>query len=518
MTESNSLDRNRLDAVIFDLDGVITTTQQLHAEAWKTVFDEAIVLASRREAREIEPFRIETDYYRYVDGKPRYDGVRSFLASRSIEVPEGHPEDPPDADSIFGIGNRKNRRYLELLEHRGAQVYPAALKLVRALRVAGFAVAVVSSSRNCRQVLESVGADRLFHVRIDGNDSETLGLTGKPAPDLFLAAARLLDVAPDRIAVVEDAIAGVRAGCSGGFGRVIGVDRHGEPAALAAAGADTVVDNLGKLEVVPSTGRPPDGLEAFDDIQRRFSTQSPVVFLDYDGTLTPIVDRPEDAVLSTAMKATLTRLAERLTTAIISGRDLEDVRARVGIEGVIYVGSHGLDILLADGTRRSADGAEAFLDALDRAEALLHTRIDGIRGAIVERKRFALTAHYRLVIDTEIPLIEAAVDEALNTTEGLRRQGGKRVIELLPELDWDKGSAVRWLVDQLSEAASTRITESVPVYIGDDITDENVFQTLRVDGVTVAVMDAPHTTAACYSLHDTEAVGDFLDRLTGLPA
>jgi alpha,alpha-trehalase len=207
-----------------------------------------------------------------------------------------------------------------------------------------------------------------------------------------------------------------------------------------------------------------------------------------------------------------------LTTAIISGRDLEDVRARVGIEGVIYVGSHGLDILLADGTRRSADGAEAFLGALDHAEALLHTRIDGIHGAIVERKRFALTAHYRLVTDAEIPLIEAAVDEALNAAEGLRRQGGKRVIELLPDLDWDKGSAVRWLVDQLPDAPGTVKTEPLPVYLGDDLTDEHVFQSLRVDGVTVAVMDAPHTTAARYSLRNTDAVGEFLDRLTGLSA
>jgi len=508
--EAISLDRNRLDAVIFDLDGVITNTQQLHAEAWKAVFDEVIAIVSRREAREIEPFRIDGDYYRYVDGKPRYDGVRSVLASRSIEIPEGNPGDPPVADTVFGIGNRKNQRYLKLLEHRGAQVYPAALTQIRALRAAGFALAVVSSSRNCRRVLESVGAERLFHVRVDGNDIELLGLAGKPAPDIFRAAARLLGAAPDRTAVVEDAISGVRAGHAGGFGLVIGVDRHGKPTALAEAGADAVVAGLGEVRVVPSAGRPPDGLQAFEELQRLFKGRTPAVFLDYDGTLTPIVNRPADAVLSPSMKATLTQLTARVTTAIISGRDLEDVRKRVGIDGVIYAGSHGLDILLPDGARKSADGAETFLAALDHAEALLHARLDGVTGAIVERKRFALTAHYRLVKDAEVPQIEAAVNEALNATRGLRKQGGKRIIELLPELDWDKGLAVRWLVDQLSDP------DPIPVYLGDDVTDEHVFQTLRVEGVTVVVMDEPHTTAARYSLRDTEAAGVFLNRLIGL--
>lgn len=228
------------DAVIFDLDGVITETRSQHARAWKQVFDR--LLASRGGSE--VPFSIETEYYRYVDGKPRHEGVRSFLAARRIELPEGDPADPPGLATVCAIGNAKNRGFRELLEREGVHVYPDARSLLDALRQMGKALAVVTSSRNGARVLEAGGLEPAFDVRLDGNETARRGLAGKPAPDTFLAAARDLSVEAARAVVVEDAVAGVRAGRAGGFGLVIGVDRTGHGGDLAAAGADRVVRSL----------------------------------------------------------------------------------------------------------------------------------------------------------------------------------------------------------------------------------------------------------------------------------
>lgn len=505
-----TLDRTRFDAVIFDLDGVITSTQRLHAAAWKAVFDEVLGQEASEGAQSIEPFRIDPDYYRYVDGKPRYDGVRSFLDARGIELPEGQPDDAPETRTVYGIGNRKNRLFRELLASRGAEAYPAAIDLIRALRAAGFGVGVVSSSRNGRTVLDSVGATSLFHYVLDGDDALSLGLAGKPAPDIFLVAAERLMVAPARAVVVEDAIAGVRAGRAGNFGLVIGVDRRGESRALAGAGADVVVAELEQVRVEQGCIRPPDALESFAAVRAEIGNHPVAVFLDYDGTLTPIVDRPELAQLGAAMRATLEQVAQVFPTAVISGRDVEEVRRLVGLAGILYAGSHGLDIVHADGSRSSAEGAEAFLPDLERAQSLLEARLAGVEGAIVERKRFALAAHYRLVADEDVASVETAVDEALAATGQLRKRGGKKIFELLPDMDWDKGRTVRWLVEQLPGR------DVVPVYVGDDLTDEDAFHAVRVSGVGIVVMDAPQPSAARYSLEDTDAVQAFLQRLTAL--
>ena len=507
MTPTVTLDRARFDAVVFDLDGVITSTQRLHAQAWKAVFDEVVDEQSRSHDRAIKAFEIEPDYYRYVDGKPRYDGVRSFLDARGINLPFGNPGDAPSRPTICGIGNLKNELYQTLLRQQGAEVYPAAITLIKALRRAGFGVAVVSSSRNCETVLQTVGTVDLFHVRIDGNVSDQQQLAGKPAPDIFLAAARLLTVPPERAVVVEDAIAGVSAGRAGSFGLVIGVDRRGERGSLLAGGAHVVVDSLADVSVGEGAILPAPALDAVTDILAEAADRPVAVFLDYDGTLTPIVARPEDAMLSDAMRRTLDHLARTRPTAVISGRDVTDVRERVALDNVIYAGSHGLDMLLSDGERHSADDAEAFLPELERAASLLRDRLAPIEGAIVERKRFAIAAHYRLVAPDAVATIEAAVDEALRQSTRLRKRGGKRVFELLPDIDWNKGAAVRWLLgNQPGETP-------MPIYIGDDLTDEDAFHALRAVGVGIAVMDTPSPTAARYSLPDTDAVRVFLERL-----
>jgi alpha,alpha-trehalase len=235
------------DAVLFDLDGVLTRTAKVHAACWKRMFD-AFLEKRARESR--EPFRafdIATEYTRYVDGKLRYDGVRSFLESRGITLPEGTPEDPPSAETVCGLGNRKNELIHEVLASEGVEVYDSSVAWVRQLRDAGVRTAVVSASRNCEAVLRTAGIGELFDVRVDGVVAARLGLAGKPAPDTFLEAARALGAAPARTVVVEDAVSGVQAGVAGGFGLVIGVDRTHHPGALRAAGAHIVVEDLAVL-------------------------------------------------------------------------------------------------------------------------------------------------------------------------------------------------------------------------------------------------------------------------------
>jgi len=238
---------DHFDAVLFDLDGVLTSTARIHSRCWKTMLDDFL---GRRAAEGKEPFRpfdIETDYKLYVDGKLRYEGVRSFLASRHISLPEGTPGDPPTADTVCGLGNRKDELVKAAIDQGEVEAYPGSVALVRRLREHGIRTAVVSSSNNCEQVLRSVGILDLFEARVDGLVASQLQLPGKPAPDTFLKAAQLLGVPPARAAVVEDAIAGVKAGRAGGFGLVVGVDREGGGDALRTHGADVVVTDLEEL-------------------------------------------------------------------------------------------------------------------------------------------------------------------------------------------------------------------------------------------------------------------------------
>ncbi|MEO6828062.1 MAG: beta-phosphoglucomutase family hydrolase [Microbacteriaceae bacterium] len=234
-------------ACLFDLDGVLTQTAKVHCAAWKEIFDEFLEADAARRGIRFTPFDPVADYDQYVDGKPRRDGVRSFLASRGIVLPEGAAEDPSTALTVVGLGRKKNDLLLKRIEQGGVEAYQGSVRFVHAAREAGLPCAVVSSSANCQSVLAAVGIEQLFQARIDGNTIIRDHLPGKPAPDTFLAGARALDVAPDQAAVFEDAIAGVQAGRAGGFGWVIGVDRAGQAAALLENGADQVVTDLAEL-------------------------------------------------------------------------------------------------------------------------------------------------------------------------------------------------------------------------------------------------------------------------------
>ncbi|AYL34387.1 HAD family hydrolase [Streptomyces fungicidicus] len=230
-------------ACLFDLDGVVTKTAVVHAAAWRETFD---AFLRERDGDSFRPFT-DADYDEYVDGRPRADGVRTFLASRGIELPDGDPGDPPDARTVHGLGNRKNERLLARIRTDGVAAYDGTLRYLAAVRARGLRTAIVSSSANCRDVLRSIGAEDLFDVRVDGVVAAERGLPGKPAPDTFLAAAADLGVEPSRAAVFEDALAGMDAGRAGHFGYVVGVDRVGQADALYAHGADRVVPDLAEL-------------------------------------------------------------------------------------------------------------------------------------------------------------------------------------------------------------------------------------------------------------------------------
>jgi trehalose-phosphatase len=506
--------KESFDAVIFDLDGVITKTAKVHAAAWKELFDGFLRKWAEGHGKEFEPFDIQHDYQEYVDGKPRYDGVKSFLESRGINLSYGDPEDDSDEETICGLGKKKNKLFQKHLQEDGVEVYEHASDFLQKLRQNGFKTAIVSSSKNCMAVLQVVGLARLFDTQVDGVLSETLGLKGKPDPDIFLEAAKRLEVDRKRAIVMEDAVSGVQAGRRGGFGKVVGVDRTGHARELKENGADLTVQNLGEIEVATDGEK---GAENFSSALDRLEEIFPqavgkklAVFLDYDGTLTPIVTRPEEARLVPDIRQTLQELAGHCFVAVISGRDLKDVQNLVGLDNLYYAGSHGFDIAGPQGHHLKNQSGKEFLPALDKAEKSLRDRLEEeIQGVQVERKKFSIAVHYRRVAEGRVPEVERVVDEVQKESGGLRKSSGKKIFELQPDIDWDKGKALLWLLEQLG---LDRL-DVLPFYIGDDVTDEDGFEVLKGRGVGIAVQEKLVPTAARYRLHHPDEVQKFLKAL-----
>lgn len=515
-----------IEAVIFDTDGVVTRTATVHFAAWKQVFDN--FLATHAVGDAAAPFT-DADYRHHVDGISRFDGVDAMLRSRGIELPWGDPKDAPGDTTVCAVANTKNEAFAETVRRDGVAPYLTTRRFIEALHAVGIRSAVISASRNCEMVLEVAGMDDLFEVRVDGIDQAEMGFPGKPAPDVFLEAARRLGVDPSRAAVVEDAISGVSAGRAGGFGLVVGLDRSLNPGPLAAH-ADLVVPDaadLGVVEVgggihsvqrvVPARSNVSDLPDALvdHDFSRRTAGRRLAVFCDYDGTLTPIVDRPEDAKLSSSMLSTLEALAEATPVAIVSGRDLEDVEEMVGSDRMWFSGSHGFDVRTPDGERIQMDLGTTALPALDLAVDALQLPIESIEGAWLERKQFAIAVHYRATPDRLIEELRLLVEAEAERHDQLRITGGKKIIELRPAVEWDKGRAILWLMDAMGLDA----TEVVPVFLGDDVTDEDGFVALRDLGIGIVVADSqesadePRTSAALDKLTSPGSVRELLERL-----
>ena len=526
------MEKPSIETVIFDLDGVITKTALVHARAWKVAFDEYLRL---RESRDKEPFREfthEGDYLPYVDGKPRYEGVKSFLESRNIDIPYGTPDDSPDTETVCGIGNRKNIKFVEVLDKEGVQVYESTIKFIKELKKNGIRVGVASSSKNCQKILQAAKIEELFETRVDGVVSAELGLNGKPEGDIFVKAALNLDSRPPNSVVVEDAVSGVQAGRNGGFKLVLGVARENNEEDLLNHGADVVVRDLASIDLkwVKQwfVREPRPLLEAWDqaieskDTDRLINPQyllnakdaflsgkKVVFFLDYDGTLTPIVDRPDLAVLSQEMREVITKLSKKYTTAIVSGRMREDVENLVGIKGLFYAGSHGFDIVGPNFTLVQPEAKE-LIPLVDKVTKYFYEQLGNVPGLLVEEKKFSVAVHYRLVDEKKhFEQIKKCVTEKVKSLPQLRLMHGKKVFEILPSIDWDKGKAVRWIM----KAFNLDWDEVVAVYIGDDTTDEDAFRMVATRGVGVLVTSKLKSSSATYQLNSPEDVKDFFKRM-----
>jgi len=502
-----------IDAVIFDMDGVVTSSARAHAAAWKKMFDEYLKERSRRTQERYVPFDDHRDYLRYIDGKPRYEGVQSFLESRGISLDFGNTDDPPGKETVCGLGNLKNQYFRKHLQEYGAEPYQSTVDFVRFLKGRGIRVAVISASRNARAVMEAAGVQGLFEEAVDGVDSARLGLRGKPAPDIFLEAARRLKVSPDRTAIVEDALAGVKAGKEGSFALVIGIDRGGQGEEMKKEGADIVVTDLSDLHRETEMGGSrsaglPSALAESGEIIRTLLKGDPAVFLDYDGTLTPIVQKPAQAVLSERVRQVIKRLVRHWPVAVISGRALQDVREKVGLDSVIYAGSHGFSIQ-RPGTASEDRMWQRFLPVFDKVYADLEKALQGFAGVHLEFKPYDIALHYRGADERDVPQIERRFDEVAGKYPELKKTAGKKIFELRPNVDWDKGRAVLHLVEGL-QGPGRRV---VPLYIGDDVTDEDAFRSVAKRGIGILVSDEDRLTRARYTLNDPEETARFLEVL-----
>lgn len=490
------------EAVIADMDSVLTRMNSLHERAWQ---DSLNSFLQERSDAHAEPYleMSHSDYRTYLDGKLRYKGAADFLASRHIELPPGASDDPPSAETICGIGNRKEQALIKLMEREGVAVFEDALASLRRWRRGGLKLAAISASCNCRNMLRLIELENHLDVIVDGELAQELKLDSKAG--LMTEAARQLEVKPERTVVLEDSALGIRAGAESGFGLVVGVNRNHHAAELENAGADAVVRSLSTLRF---PRRLPSALDKLEAITASRQASPLAIFLDFDGTLTPIVDVPARVGFSEAMRATIQSLAGQGTVAVISGRDRQDLEEKVGIEGILYAGSHGLDIA-GPGYQKTLPEAEAAIPDVDRAETRLREALESISGVIIERKRFSVAVHYRKVrSDVGVQQVKRVIDAVLWDTK-LRKRQGKQVLELEPAVEWDKGDAVEWLMDT-TEIDPQRV---LVIYVGDDETDEDVFAALAGKGLGVRVGEEVSNSLADYRLAEPEEVQVFLQRL-----
>ncbi|WP_166260682.1 trehalose-phosphatase [Marinobacter salicampi] len=483
-------------AVIFDMDGVLTRTADLHMRAWKQVFDDYLSGEDQQ-----QPFS-RADYLAHVDGKPRYKGVEDFLRSRQLKLPYGKPSDDADCDTVCGLGNRKNTRFLELLETTGVAVFEDAVAALQRWRRGNMKLAIITASRNGRRVLTEAGLMTAVDVVIDGVMAAEQELADKT--QIMLEAARRLGVDPGDTVILEDATAGVRAGREGGFGLVVGVSRNGGEKELREAGAHRVDSDVYAVDFLR---RIPNVLDHLSDLSAWQGGRPLAVFLDFDGTLAEITDEPGKAEISAEARSALERFS--CPVAVISGRDREDLESRVHVKGIYYAGNHGFDIA-GNGHQHTLPEADQAVKDVDHAERMATEQVGDLAGVIIERKRYSLAVHYRKVKSGDVlDRVREAVEDIRQET-GLRKREGKKVLELEPDVDWNKGRALRWLIDVLPVSS-----EEPPfiVYAGDDVTDEDAFAALRDDGPGVYVGEAITCSLADYHVRDPAEVLHLLRNL-----
>ena len=359
--------------------------------------------------------------------------------------------------------------------------------------------------------MEKTGLEDRFKVRVDGNTLKEENLRGKPEPDMFVKAAEYLNVKVEDTIIIEDAIQGVQAGKKGKFACVVGVARNGEENSLKEAGADIVVKKLTELSNMdkekPETL--PNALKEIEELFEIKGNRKITIFLDYDGTLTPIISDPDAAELPDDNRKIITDLSNITPVAIVSGRDLRDLKSKIEIDTVIYAGSHGFDITGPDGLEMVHESEKEITPALDEAEKRLKEQLKEIRAVKIERKKFAIAVHYRNVDQKDVQEVKEAVQKEADRQDILKTGRGKKILELKPNIDWNKGYALDWLTEKLGWDKEKYLR----IYIGDDITDEDGFEALSDDGIGILVGTHGEKTSASFALKNTNEVTKFLQYL-----
>ncbi|MBL6447681.1 trehalose-phosphatase [Fulvivirga sp. 29W222] len=505
--------KKKIDSLLCDLDGVLTKTADLHARAWKLLFDDLLEQASEGTLGVGQKFVIATDYPKFIDGKPRLEGIRSYLKARKLDIPEGDKDDPAEMKTVHGLGKKKNQLFHKLLNAEGVKIYAASIKAITAWKNKGLKIAVVSSSKNCLSILQSAGIEQLFDAIVDGNVAQEKGLAGKPEPDVFLYAAFLLQTNPKNAAVAEDAAVGIEAAKRGKFALSIGILKENNARILLKSEADVTVRDLSEITYTGESMRYPLSLEKLDHaclseyhISRSLQLYEPVFFFDYDGTLTPIVAHPEDALLSQATRERLKTLSERASVAVISGRDKDDVKKLVGLENIFYAGSHGFDIEGPGSVTHHVPHAQDIMRSVIKATALLQEKLQATDGVQIEPKKFAVAVHYRNTPKDLWQEVREVCQQVADQFSNLKNSEGKMVMELRPDVDWDKGKAMEWVAGKLG----VQSPQFHYFYMGDDFTDEDAFRALPENGTGILVGSHEGYTYADYHVKGPEEIDQLL--------
>jgi alpha,alpha-trehalase len=499
-----------LKSVIFDMDGVITDTAKIHFKAWKKIFDNYLIEDAEKRKISFLPFTLD-DYIRYVDGLSRRDGIKYFLQSRKI-ISSGENPSPEEEETIAKIAAIKNKTFLQLIEKEGVSVFESTVLLIKELQKNDIKTAVISSSFNCQDILKKANLISLFDTIVDGKALQTSHLKGKPNPDIFLEAAKRIQANPSQTVVIEDAISGIIAGKAGQFGLVIGIDRQQKWASqFKQHGADIVVRDLSEIKLTQIKQKlinsPSLKGICIGDIKKDLINKRIILFCDYDGTLTPIVKRPKLAHLSHDIKDTLFRLKNYCDIVIISGRELSNLETMVGINGLYYIGNHGFEIIGPKHFATKFEVGKEFLSEIQRAHQDLISLLSSTDNCIIEDKKFSLSVHYRLVTEEkEIAHIKEVMRKISANYPRLVMHYGKKVFELRPNFDWNKGKALNFLIQKLNYPKN----EYIPIYLGDDITDEDGFSAVSKNGIGILVSDEVKETYAHYRLHNPSEVNYFL--------
>ncbi|WP_082698659.1 trehalose-phosphatase [Mycobacterium sp. GA-2829] len=462
------------------LDGVLADTATGHIEAWTHVFADFLPRWTAAHPGTHADFTA-ADYHRIFAGRTSHDGVTAFLAAHGIALPAGSPLDG-SADTISGLVHREQRW---LTDHVGSGVPPhqTAVALVRHLIRAGLRVAVYSPNTACAPVLRAAGLETLVPVCVDAGTGPGFS-HDECGAGLLLAAAERLGAAPERTVVLDGSAPGVGAARAGGFALIIGVDRSADDDELRRAGADVVAADAADLRLrdeVPRPPQPPDALDAPGDLLSALHGRDPFVCLDFDGALCDEVADPAHAELVTGATEALEALAAQCPVAILSSRDLDDLRHRVGLAGIWYAGSGGFEIADPDGSVRQHDSAAQAVPLLQAAVEALDRDLHGIAGVRVQPGRFGVAVHYRDVAPARAHDVVVAAHAAAQRS-GLRATAGHWVVDLRPDLDWGRADALAFLMN-----SATPPDSNIAVYAGEAVTDEDVFDRLRLTGITVAV-------------------------------